>query len=183
MDLSPRDNTANPTPWYIRDLEVMGPKPHNIPTQETAVISSLELREYHDLCHIHLPRRRVLPISPRTQLNLGVVICGPSDSQLECAVEIASVTGVTASSCGWYTQDAVVREVMQNGWIRYVFRPCLDDPVGADYEYRRYNSGDVFNTVMWAWKRLRRRECWLSQSNHIFRQLHITSNYEDYGGS
>jgi hypothetical protein len=46
-----------------------------------------------------------------------------------------------------------------------------------------FASGDIFDGILELYVVNSRGESWLSQANHIFSRLGITSNFEDYGTS
>ncbi|KAF7340628.1 hypothetical protein MSAN_02134700 [Mycena sanguinolenta] len=129
------------------------------------VMDSLTLDQYHQTCWIHLRQHRHFDLSASTTVNPGVVFRCSSDP-LEDPVEIAFLPSAEAVHLGnWMTLEGGTGEVMPNGWTRF-------------------QSGDVFNNTLSILLYLYPRsncEAWLSQANHIFHCLNITSNFEDYG--
>jgi hypothetical protein len=53
----------------------------------------------------------------------------------------------------------------------------------SDWPTSSFASGDIFDGTLVLYVGSRSRGCWLSQANHIFGRLKITSNLEDYGTS
>jgi hypothetical protein len=53
----------------------------------------------------------------------------------------------------------------------------------SDWPTSSFASGDIFDSTLELNTRTWRREFWLSQANHIFSRLGITTNFEDYGTS
>ncbi|KAJ7714795.1 hypothetical protein B0H16DRAFT_1898970 [Mycena metata] len=124
---------------------------------DVMAIESLSLREYHKVCFLYLPQYRGVPISTFATVDLGAVISWPSGHRYEEHVEIASVSNVTVLYDGWFG------EVAQNGWSRY-------------------RADDVFKIefILWVFCYINNPDGWLSQANHVFSRLQITSNSEDY---
>jgi hypothetical protein len=87
----------------------------NTPNLEAKIIESLTLEEYHEICAQFLVRPRVASISTAITLDLGVVICCPSENWLEDSVGIAWLPDAKWS-CG---SNPFGREVTENGWMRY----------------------------------------------------------------
>ncbi|KAJ7850752.1 hypothetical protein B0H13DRAFT_2360532 [Mycena leptocephala] len=108
-----------------------------------------------------LSRSISLSVSTASTVTPGGVFSRRSLSQYEEAVEVAySPEGHVPSPPDWpgsYTAR------MKNGWSR-----C-----SANYVF---NTTTVFEASYRSW----RSGCWLSQANHIFKRLQITSNLEDY---
>ncbi|KAF7377018.1 hypothetical protein MSAN_00119800 [Mycena sanguinolenta] len=129
----------------------------------TAFIDSLTLEQYHRMCYWNLAQNQHFVLFASTTVNLGTVFRCSSDP-LENSIEIASLP-ISAPVLGdWMTFEGRTGGVTFNGWTRF-------------------QSGDVFNRtlsilVYLPWKS--NPEAWLSQANHIFRRLNITSNFEDY---
>jgi hypothetical protein len=51
----------------------------------------------------------------------------------------------------------------------------------SDWPTSSFTSGDIFDSTLYLYMGNGSSEFWLSQANHIFSALRITSNYEDYG--
>lgn len=181
LDLTPSDIPA-PAFYFLDSItRPVSFMPFDNPDQEDKFIAFLGFNQYSRLCYWFLQQTRVLPISHTTEVNMGAVVCCPSGARLDGAVHIASLTGVEPEPHLWRTDEAADGEFIVDGWTRYFnhFRTTnLTDPV----EYLRYDSCDVFNTVIRSRISTPQRECWLSEMNYILRRLQITSNDEDYGG-
>ncbi|KAF7340615.1 hypothetical protein MSAN_02133200 [Mycena sanguinolenta] len=126
------------------------------------VINSLTLGQYHLMCWNHLAQIRPIAISASTTVDLGAVFRHSGDL-LEESIEIAFSPRAEAPPLDdWRTLEGSTGEVMPNGWTRF-------------------QSDDVINNILYlSCTILSDRHPWLSQANHIFRRLHIMSNFEDY---
>ncbi|KAJ7669889.1 hypothetical protein DFH06DRAFT_1083561 [Mycena polygramma] len=76
-------------------------------------------------------------------------------------MDIASLPKEGIVPFGWSNSADVEGEMMENGWARFNAR----DGVGSTLQLHCWVAGATF---------------WLSQSNHIFKRCHITSNFENY---
>ncbi|KAF7352060.1 hypothetical protein MVEN_01168700 [Mycena venus] len=128
------------------------------PNTETMVIDTMMLETYHDICSKSLRRFRKLTMSLSGTANIPAVLRYSPSGLLEDSVEIAALPNVAAHHAGWNAYAA--GEVMENGWTR--FRSCEA-------------ANGSFRLVKWS-----NLEFWLSQANHIFTRLQITSNFKDY---
>ncbi|KAJ7082777.1 hypothetical protein C8R44DRAFT_753652 [Mycena epipterygia] len=135
----------------------------NRPDQEAVVISSLTLHQYHNACYWHLGQFRGLSISLREVVKPGAVFSVSSRSSGSRPVEIASsISSLHTFGETWYMTGGNVKEdLIPDGWTRYA-------------------SCDVFDCEFHKRVALDNPEAWLGQANHIFSQLQITSNCEDY---
>ncbi|KAJ6544534.1 hypothetical protein B0H19DRAFT_1261992 [Mycena capillaripes] len=132
----------------------------SVPTTEATIIESLTLEEYHDICYQFLEHSRIVSISIPITLNLGAVICCPSKDRLKDPVEFAWLPNTKCSSGSWDIPRGVARHITEDCWIRL-------------------NSSDVSNTIISLYN-FKHPQSWLSQANHIFSRLQITSNFDDY---
>ncbi|KAF7377038.1 hypothetical protein MSAN_00121900 [Mycena sanguinolenta] len=126
-------------------------------------IDSLTLEQYHNICTWNLKQYRCFDISAPTTVNPGAVFRCPSN-QPEDSIEIAFLPSTQVDLGNWTISGGRTRDVMPNGWTRF-------------------QSGNVFNNTPYMFCSIYRqedRETWLSQANHIFRCLSITSSFEDY---
>ncbi|KAJ7101828.1 hypothetical protein C8R43DRAFT_1047694 [Mycena crocata] len=131
---------------------------------DAAMIRSFTLEQYHFVCSWYLTHRfRSIPINSHQTVKLASVICQPASTP-ERLVEIvflpeSNVERAWKSS----TSEEVVAEITIDGWIRY-------------------NAGDVLGQTFAHQQRISRdgRQLWLSQANHIFSSLQITSRHQDY---
>ncbi|KAF7377034.1 hypothetical protein MSAN_00121500 [Mycena sanguinolenta] len=126
----------------------------------TKFIDSLTLEQYHGICATNLVHHRWIPLSADITVNLRAVFCYSSDP-LEDSDEIAFLPSRDPILYDWSISGGGTGEVMPNGWTRDVFSNTLS--IGTPI-----SGGPDLVT-------------WLSQANHIFRRLHIVSNFEDYG--
>ncbi|KAF8190660.1 hypothetical protein K438DRAFT_914088 [Mycena galopus ATCC 62051] len=122
------------------------------PNQAAMVIDALTLQEYHKICRTYLKSYRTISIPTHVTVNFGAVLSCYQGDEREALGEIAFLPDVEASASGWYGAEG---EVMENGWTRQLI---------AD---------------TW-WNSSSHRGSWLSQANHIFSRLQITSNLENF---
>ncbi|KAJ6462845.1 hypothetical protein C8R45DRAFT_1220383 [Mycena sanguinolenta] len=154
---------------YSNLLEIPGPsRLHSLSTLSTEAITtfidSLTLEQYHYICYWNLRQSRDFNLSASTAVNLRAVFhcsCDP----LEDSVEIAFIPSAEATWLNnWTISGEGTGEVMPDGWTRF-------------------QSGDVFNNALpisFSIYRPSDWDTWLSQANHIFRHLHIMSDFEEY---
>ncbi|KAJ6555809.1 hypothetical protein B0H19DRAFT_136696 [Mycena capillaripes] len=156
---------ANNHPIYLESwVEAQELYSSNGPNTEAKIIESLTLEEYHDICYHFLGHFRLTNISTPITRNLGAVICCPSGNWLEDSVEIARLPNTRPFLGTWDTPPGAARQITEDGWIRL-------------------NSSDVSNMTISFFGSIypQFRQSWLSQANHIFSRLQITSNFDDYG--
>ncbi|KAF7374120.1 hypothetical protein MSAN_00293200 [Mycena sanguinolenta] len=130
---------------------------------EAGVIESLTLEQYHEVCFWDLSRRRyVSAISRSGIVNLGAVMFWPS-AKLSDMVEVAHLptAELDLSAYRWYTTGEQVGTIMEDGWTRFT-------------------SDNAVGTIMWLWVHSNHAVSWLSQANHIFSRVGISSNFQDY---
>ncbi|KAJ6462886.1 hypothetical protein C8R45DRAFT_524257, partial [Mycena sanguinolenta] len=161
--------THDGLPIHLNSPEIPGPsRLHSVSTLSTEAITtfidSLTLEQYHSICAGNLRQYEYFDLSPSTTVNLRAVFHCPSHP-LEDSVEIAFLPSAEAGWPGnWTISRGGTGEVMPNGWTRF-------------------QSGNVFNNTLPIYFSVYRPsywDTWLSQANHIFRHLHIMSNFEDY---
>ncbi|KAJ6534221.1 hypothetical protein B0H19DRAFT_1080708 [Mycena capillaripes] len=133
----------------------------NGPDQAARVIDALTLQQYHKICWSYLKCYRTTSIPIDATVNFGAVLACSQANQREAMGEIAFLPDVEASGSGWYGAEG---EVMENGWTRFDSCDVLDSQLTVD---------------IW-WNSLSHRWSWLSQGNHIFSSLQITSNLENF---
>ncbi|KAJ6555758.1 hypothetical protein B0H19DRAFT_135973 [Mycena capillaripes] len=152
---------ANDNPIYLDSLPVRTQRIYslNTPNTEAEIIESLTLEHYHFICYYFLAFRVTNISSPITR-NVGAVICCPSRDRLEDSVEIAWLPNTPFLSPWWDTPSGTAEQITEDGWTRL-------------------NSSEVSDTTISLFSFLY-PEFWLSQANHIFSRLQITSNFEDY---
>ncbi|KAF7374271.1 hypothetical protein MSAN_00310100 [Mycena sanguinolenta] len=143
-----------------------GIKSLDIPDQEAMVVHSLTLAQYHKICDWDLARPRYILIPAGTTVTLGTVISCSPDDYLGDFVEIAFLPDVLRKAFpdSWLLSDGAEGELAENGWTRF-------------------NAGDMVHNSTTIWLNLRQHlhcEYWLSQANHIFSSLKISSGFENY---
>ncbi|KAJ6522066.1 hypothetical protein B0H19DRAFT_1386735 [Mycena capillaripes] len=153
---------ANDNPIYLDSLPVRTQRIYslNTPNTEAEIIESLTLEDYHYICYHFLGHFRYTNISTPITRNLGAVICCPSRDRLEDSVEIAWLPNTPFLSPWWETRSGMAKQIMEDGWTRL-------------------NSSEVSDTTI-SLSSFLYPQFWLSQANHIFSRLQITSNFDDY---
>ncbi|KAJ6518061.1 hypothetical protein C8R47DRAFT_4240 [Mycena vitilis] len=135
------------------------------PETESMAVNSLKLDQYHWICRCNLARNHSISVPASETVHLASLIYWPSGSQFQQSVQPASIAELDISVGNWWSSD-MVGNVMQNGWTRYHFAGVLTDLLVPFWLYRgQYN--------IW--------ETWLSQANHLFSRLQITTHLEGYG--
>ncbi|KAJ7717394.1 hypothetical protein B0H16DRAFT_1897984 [Mycena metata] len=133
-------------------------------SQEAAVIHSLTLEEYHSICVSALSRYRYVSISSSATISSGAVFLCPPNGQLEEDAEIAYLPGAQLDGGVWDLGEERLNGVrMENGWTRF-------DAKGVCNRVLAYTLD--FPVHYW--------NIWLTQANHIFSRLRITSHLDDY---
>ncbi|KAJ7279755.1 hypothetical protein C8J57DRAFT_1502395 [Mycena rebaudengoi] len=174
---------SDPVPLYpIDGVQAHRPRTSVLELPEDSeIISSMSLAEYHRTCNMYLCQWREVSVSTNVPAKLGSIlhICGP---RYEDSVEIAYCAPVCGiDDMGWSAKHPILEDklfgygwmsllylkgtvIMENGWVR------INSADVADIYYRRleYNISGV------SWL------SWLTQANHIFDRLHITSHFDDY---
>ncbi|KAJ7160343.1 hypothetical protein C8R46DRAFT_1107821 [Mycena filopes] len=139
--------------------------------QDATAIEFLSLDQYHEICAFHLGHWRRTEYIPTTATATpGVITVWPDDvarDGLGVAFLPAIDYFVTGSwSFGPASGDLdPIGDLMESGWMRcksHQFNGCLGEDVIVLHLH-----GPDFTT-------------WLSQANHIFNSLDITSNLNDY---
>ncbi|KAJ6512528.1 hypothetical protein C8R45DRAFT_1067778 [Mycena sanguinolenta] len=127
------------------------------------IVDSLTLHKYHNMCYWQCSATRSMSIPNSTTINIGSVFSWASKDAFD-VVEIAWLPNAELWQWppGWHTKECSVGEVMPDGWTR-----C--------------NSHDVADAIVSLSFRSMNNDCWLSQANHIFTALQISSNLQDYG--
>ncbi|KAF7358573.1 hypothetical protein MSAN_01195600 [Mycena sanguinolenta] len=132
--------------------------------QEARVIASLAVKEWYSLVHEYLTQYRSPYISVQAEVKVGSIIRWPSGCEFENATEIA-----------WDVPDPG-RGLMLTSWYHERLGMWQEVPV-------RYNSGDVFGSIIIVWPRDSENDhaaSWLSQANYIFTRLNIPLHYDAY---
>jgi hypothetical protein len=90
-------------------------------TDETTVIESLTLKQYHTICYYNLSQNRTISVLTNVTLDLAGVFACSSDDQLDNWVQIVSLPDVEV---GWTDWNGAEGKIMDNGWTRYVL--CVE---------------------------------------------------------
>ncbi|KAJ6525982.1 hypothetical protein B0H19DRAFT_1275854 [Mycena capillaripes] len=153
-------------PSTVNFLNVLWPSGFEIPSltglnTETSIIDSLALEDYHLICYYDLRQSRSITVSTRITVTLGAVLFWPESNRFKDSVEVAFLPDRWVSP-DWEIPEGVRGEVTATGWTRYSFK-----------------ASDTFdNTIqLYSWSEA---PCWLSQANHIFSRIQVTSNFKDY---
>jgi hypothetical protein len=90
---------------------------------EAAIIESLTVERYHEICSCNLKQLRLLHSSSPIVVNVGAVLSCSLSSGLEDSVEIASVPNADLTLGPWIlystTSGRVLGELTEDGWTRY----------------------------------------------------------------
>ncbi|KAF7374199.1 hypothetical protein MSAN_00301800 [Mycena sanguinolenta] len=105
-----------------------------------------------------------MSVAPSATVNIGSVLYCPSDDTFDDEVEIAWVSNTERPSIhSWYGSGdwSSFAELMADGWTRLKSNHIMDRTVSL--------SVDACNCRLW-----------LSQANHIFSTLQISSDFQNY---
>ncbi|KAJ7160349.1 hypothetical protein C8R46DRAFT_367605 [Mycena filopes] len=136
-------------------------------TQEATAIESLSLRQYHEICDLHFAQDHVDFIPTTATVTPGVMSSWPKIAWGD-SLGIASLP-----SADFYIREdwslsfsdlTLGADLMGNGWMR-----C------RSHDF----SGNLPNEIVLN-VHGPDRTTWLSQANHIFSSLSISSNLDDY---
>ncbi|KAF7348931.1 hypothetical protein MVEN_01413500 [Mycena venus] len=97
-----------------------------------------------------------LPIT----VKVSTIMFGSSCDALEDYVEVASLPNMHIHRSRWELRGKEGK-VIKDGWTRF-------------------KASDVFDSCIRLYIWSRPHDFWLSQANHVFSRLHITSNFDDY---
>ncbi|KAJ6512485.1 hypothetical protein C8R45DRAFT_1087653 [Mycena sanguinolenta] len=131
---------------------------------EGAVIELLTLELYHIISYWDFSVIRSASISPSATVNLAGVYNCPSGNTSNDVVEVAWLPNTEVSSDhDWYVSGdgRNVRELMADGWTRLQSTDIVDTMAQVGF----FTSDDG---------------SWLSQANHIFTALQISSDLHHY---
>ncbi|KAJ7246715.1 hypothetical protein C8J57DRAFT_1476017 [Mycena rebaudengoi] len=121
------------------------------PDTEAMTFNSLTFNAYHEICSWNLVQDQPITVPLPTTVNLGVIIRCSSNELKDC-VEIAFLTNVEVDGNSWENSRGPAGEVTEHGWTRTITMSA-------------WTPGKI---------------SWLTQANHIFARLQITSDFEDY---
>ncbi|KAJ6462991.1 hypothetical protein C8R45DRAFT_1108056 [Mycena sanguinolenta] len=105
-----------------------------------------------------------MSVSPSRSVNLGSVFNCPFGDSSDDAVEIAWLPNIELpSDPSWdgFGSESNFAELMPNGWTRL-------------------KSDEIVDTQAWAGFSTPDDKFWLSQANHVFTALQISSDFQDY---
>ncbi|KAJ7340597.1 hypothetical protein DFH08DRAFT_811810 [Mycena albidolilacea] len=146
------------------------------PHLESTIIDSLTTHQYHKICSEELvhrsqykirywepSQRQDILMTALENVNPGAIIFCPSKNPLgdDVDVEIATVAREIDYHIGTWGDFGFGGDIMEDRW----FRVTSDDVVNNPIRFCGIYSSDI---------------AWLSQANHVFSRLGITSNFEDY---
>jgi hypothetical protein len=86
---------------------------------EAAIIESLTLEQYHEICSWNLKQLRPLHSSSTKVVNMGAVLSCPLSHALEDYVEIATLPSADIHLDPWTLPSTDMEEVTEDGWTRY----------------------------------------------------------------
>ncbi|KAJ7604561.1 hypothetical protein B0H17DRAFT_1231945, partial [Mycena rosella] len=134
-------------------------------SQVSKLIVSMSLQHYYQICAIQPSWFNTywLQIPKHSAVALGAVNC-LLEPNYEDTVEVAFSLDFLAGDWGWNDGDTS-GITLENHWIR-----ITSADVDASY----------WRTIMTYFALNPSTGAWLSQANHIFKSLKITSNYEKY---
>ncbi|KAF7374230.1 hypothetical protein MSAN_00305800 [Mycena sanguinolenta] len=133
---------------------------------EATIIAALPLNHYHDICRWEFSTRRYILVPPSATVNIGSVLHCPSDDTFDDVVEIAWLPNAALPSYG--------------GWYGSGDWSCFGELMIMADGWTRLKSNHIVDRTMWLSVRAWNYELWLSQANHIFTTLQISSDFEDY---
>ncbi|KAJ7803167.1 hypothetical protein B0H13DRAFT_2494643 [Mycena leptocephala] len=148
----------------LEGLQISWPESRTIfdgANPETIIISSLTLLEYHQTCALNLRRCRYFLACPHAVVKAGAIFACSSSAQLDESAEIAFLPSPVHYVGSWSIDRGVLGKTLVNGWTRY-------------------SACDVSGLKLYSLTFFWYVHQWLSQANHVFSRLRITSNYDGY---
>ncbi|KAJ6524192.1 hypothetical protein B0H19DRAFT_1276637 [Mycena capillaripes] len=136
--------------WKADPDELSNLAPLHAPGQETQIIASLTVEQYHDICYWDLSHFQKSPKSRSATVNVGAVYSSSDHFNPVAWLDIET------DGMDWYGANG---KKTDNGWTRF----NSNDLPGQTVELRVWHQGP-----------------WLSQANQILTRLQITSHLEDY---
>jgi hypothetical protein len=151
--------------------------PLNLPIEDTTVVSFLSLKQYHEICHWHLAKHQSFEIHPNETVQLEMVIyCSAKDHRQQVAgIIMVPDINVSVSPWAWCSDTG---DVMTDGWTRYfVYVLQVVDLIPFTQSHK---SCKVVCCGFQFMEYCHNNSHWLNQANHIFGQLGIKSEHEEY---
>ncbi|KAJ6512427.1 hypothetical protein C8R45DRAFT_920262 [Mycena sanguinolenta] len=130
---------------------------------DSTVIDSVTLKHYHSICYWEFAVYPSMWIASSATVHICGVFNGVSEHRLEM-VEIAWLPNAKISSDrSWHCfgNGRSFSEIMANGWTRLKSTDIVDSNASVEF----YTDDGEF---------------WLSQANHIFTALQISSDFQHY---
>ncbi|KAF7374210.1 hypothetical protein MSAN_00303100 [Mycena sanguinolenta] len=129
---------------------------------EATIIEALTLDKYHTvMCYQGFSEPHSIMISPSVTVNLSGVFRGTLEDIFDDMVQIAHLPYPELERTGWHISGECLNlgEVIADGWTRFNSYDATTISLSFYPSYNHY---------------------WLSQANHIFTTLQISSNFRDY---
>ncbi|KAF7374218.1 hypothetical protein MSAN_00304100 [Mycena sanguinolenta] len=133
---------------------------------EATIIDALSLDRYHEISLWEFSTQRYISVAPSATVNIGSVLRCPSDGTFDDVVKIAWLPNADRPLVyGWhdYGDWSSFAEPMADGWTRFESNHIVDTTPRL--------------SVKSGW---RNNRFWLSEANHIFTTLQISSDFQNY---
>ncbi|KAJ7741284.1 hypothetical protein B0H16DRAFT_1565184 [Mycena metata] len=170
IDLTPPDHNRVPLANLDDNCRPAGSSLYK-PPEDSEIVTSMSLHNYHQICYRHLGRWHSGSVSTNVPVKLGS-IRRSSGPEYESSLEVAS-SDFRIYADGWTTVDPNIENylhpincnqegtsIMENGWMRINSAAVVDQ-----YSRRIYNT---------------EASSWLAQANYVFNRLGITWGLEDF---
>ncbi|KAJ7679486.1 hypothetical protein DFH06DRAFT_511829 [Mycena polygramma] len=176
IDLTPPASNADMIHSFNSDFHQLSTTSLLEPLEDSQTISSIALKDYHDICYYHLAGHRQIATSKHISIKIGSIRHCPT-AEYKDSFEVAyDPASPTYPSRGWSTRDPIAMHDwnsissdqdgisrMEDGWIR-----VKSSDVTSSYCCRQSVEGP------------RPFPIWLAQANHIFDRLEIICGFENY---
>jgi hypothetical protein len=128
---------------------------------------------YHQICFYRLGNNQEVSIARHKEATLGSLIF--HDPEGHCWVEIArSEAELKLSKWGFFGPHSGER--MSNGWTRCDIPPGYNSVLTHIIQTQRFNAQEIYGGQIYLYINCYGSH-WLSQANHIFKRLGITSHH------
>ncbi|KAJ6448264.1 hypothetical protein C8R45DRAFT_1115422 [Mycena sanguinolenta] len=131
---------------------------------EATIIDSLTLDQYHSICYWQFSVIRSISIATSSRVKIGTVSNSVPEDTLDNMLEIAWLPNTElAWPAVWHSigNEWRLGELMVDGWTRFDSTDAIDTVITVEF---------------WA-----HTQSWLSQANHIFTSLEVSSDFQHYG--